>query len=53
MLYELSETHIHGYDSKAKIKTWTQESRTSTRHCRYSVHTKIRFTGTKTKRQQQ
>jgi hypothetical protein len=35
------------------IVSRTQESRTSTRHCRYSIPTKIRFTSTKTKRQQQ
>jgi hypothetical protein len=31
----------------------TQESRTSTSYCRYSVPTKTRFTSTNTKRKQQ
>jgi hypothetical protein len=35
------------------IVSRTQESRTSTRHCRYSVPTKTRFTSLKTKTKQQ
>jgi hypothetical protein len=44
---------VYPADSNKLAASWTQESRTITRHCRYSVPTEIRFLSTKTKRQQQ